>query len=51
MPNFRELRQCEVRRISIPRTPVNKGKKKGRGSEQPRPSLVTTYGLEHLHVN
>jgi hypothetical protein len=25
--NFLELREGEVRRISIPRTPVNKGKK------------------------
>jgi hypothetical protein len=31
--NFSELRQHEVRRIPLPRTPVNKGKKKGRGME------------------
>src|ERR671913_160180 len=32
-----ELRHCEVRRMPIPRTPVNKGNKKGRGSKQLRP--------------
>jgi hypothetical protein len=26
--NFVELRVCEVRRIPLPRTPVNKGKEK-----------------------
>jgi hypothetical protein len=26
LTNFSELRQCEVRRIYLPRTPVNKGK-------------------------
>ena len=31
--NFRELHNGEVRRIPIPRTPVNKAKKKGRGME------------------
>jgi hypothetical protein len=31
--NFRECPKGEVRRISIPRTPVNKGMKKGRGME------------------
>jgi hypothetical protein len=31
MINFLELRYGEVRRITIPRTSVNKGKKKGRG--------------------
>ena len=30
--NFRELRKAEVRRIFLPRTPVNKGLRKGRGS-------------------
>jgi hypothetical protein len=33
--NFVELREREVRRISIPRTPVNKGMKKGRGLHTP----------------
>ena len=28
---FRELHQGEVRRIRLPRTSVNKGKRKGRG--------------------
>jgi len=28
--NFRELRACELLRIPLPRTRVNKGKKKGR---------------------
>ncbi len=36
--NFGELRKAEVRRILLPRTPVNKGKKKGRGYSTPRPS-------------
>src|SRR5829696_4004451 len=30
-PNFREYLTCEVRRIPLPRTWVNRGKKKGRG--------------------
>jgi len=29
--NFGELREGEVRRMLLPRTPVNKGKEKGRG--------------------
>jgi len=29
--DFAEFHQGEVRRIPIPRTPVNKGKRKGRG--------------------
>jgi hypothetical protein len=33
--NFGELRKGEVRRILIPRTPVNKGKRKGRALEGP----------------
>ena len=39
MPNFRERRLAEVqfRRITLLRTPVNKGMKKGR-SAWPRPS-------------
>jgi len=32
--NFGEFLEREVRRISIPRTPVNKGKRKGRGLEK-----------------
>jgi hypothetical protein len=35
--NFRELRNDELRRISIPRTPMNKGVQEGR-SAWPRPS-------------
>jgi hypothetical protein len=35
--NFVELRQREVRRISLPRTPVNKRKEKGQGVEEPSP--------------
>jgi len=30
-PDFRELRYGEVRRISLPRTPLNRGKRKGSG--------------------
>ena len=33
--NFRELWIGELRRILLPRTPVNKGKKKGRGCYAP----------------
>jgi hypothetical protein len=33
--NFRELRKGEVRGIALPRTPVNKGKKKGRSFYDP----------------
>src|SRR5919112_3377032 len=37
--NFRECPKGELRRIPIPRTPVNKGKKKRRaGAITPRPS-------------
>src|SRR5215211_7488713 len=35
--NFVELRHGEVRRIPIPRTPVNKAKKRGRSYYTPRP--------------
>ena len=35
---FSELRQREVRRMSLPRTSVNKGKKKGR-TQKPGPSV------------
>ena len=38
--NFGELRLGEVRRIPIPRTSVNKRKKKGWGLSQPRPFLA-----------
>ena len=38
-PNFRELRQCEVRRIHLLRTLVNKGKKKSRGVA-PQPQVL-----------
>src|SRR5215218_6599334 len=34
--NFSELRQCEVRRIHLPRTRVNKGKKEGRSPSDAR---------------
>jgi hypothetical protein len=39
---FRELlTTAEVRRIVVPRTPVNKGKKrKGQGCQEPRPSYI-----------
>src|ERR687897_717720 len=38
--NFREGPKGEVRRISIPHTPVNKGMRKGRGCYEPRPSQL-----------
>src|SRR5215213_8339146 len=41
---FAEFGLCEVRRIPIPRTPVNKGKRKGRGF-RPRPSPLRSPGL------
>src|SRR5829696_7884006 len=38
---FAESPKGEVRRIHIPRTPVNKGKREGRGHyKRPRPSIV-----------
>ena len=37
---FAESPKGEVRRIPIPRTPVNKGKKKGRGSDAPALGLM-----------
>jgi hypothetical protein len=36
-PNFLELRQREVRRISLPRTPVNKGIKRAGAAKNPGP--------------
>ena len=60
LTNFLELREGEVqlRRIPLPRTPVNKGKKKGRGYLQPSASsscvLSVRRGagaaLEHSHA-
>src|SRR5215213_9592341 len=41
---FAEFGLCEVRRIPIPRTPVNKGKRKGRGF-RPRPSPLRSPGM------
>src|SRR3712207_9344031 len=44
----------EFPRIPLPRTPVNKGKRRGQDIEQPRPSttpflaLLHTEGLRHL---
>jgi hypothetical protein len=38
--NFRELRVCELRRIPIPRTRVNKDKKKGQSCLEPRSSTT-----------
>jgi len=40
MAKFVEFLTCELPRISIPRTPVNKGIKKGR-SVVPRPSVLS----------
>ena len=40
--NFSELRRGEVRRIPLPRTPVNKGMKKGRGVV-PQPQVLVGY--------
>jgi len=40
MPNFLELRHDEVLRIPLPRTRVNKGKKKGR-YRGPGPTIGT----------
>ena len=36
----------ELPRNPIPRTPVNKGKRKGRSSEEPRPSVSSASRLE-----
>src|ERR671911_472831 len=38
--NFGELRHHEVRRIPLPRTPVNMGVRRGRGFSKPRPSYT-----------
>ena len=38
--NFRELWKGEVRRIHIPRTPVNKGKKGAEAANSPGPQLA-----------
>jgi hypothetical protein len=40
----------ELPRINIPRTPVNKGKEKGRGCSKPRPSplLASVLGVPAL---
>jgi hypothetical protein len=56
-PNFGELRKNEVRRISIPRTPVNKGRKKGRSCDSaPIPgrnatSLVPSGQLQRREID
>ena len=43
MRNFRELRHGEVRRIPLPRTPVNRGKSRGRDSVgHPVPGRLST---------
>ena len=41
--NFGELRYGEVRRIPIPRTPVNKGKRKSRAQKEPDSRLTSHY--------
>jgi hypothetical protein len=38
--NFSELRQRELRRISLPRTSVNKGMEKGRSYAPPALGLI-----------
>src|SRR5215208_351253 len=43
--NFRELRQREVPRISLPRTRVNKGMRKGRDPAAPRPFSLSSASL------
>ena len=40
MRNFREFPKGEVRRISVPRTPVNKGRKKRERAEAARASAL-----------
>ena len=52
--DFRELRNDELRRIPLPRTPLNKAKKKGQDSReiaaaQPRLTGPSTSGL-CLHI-
>jgi hypothetical protein len=37
---------CRFRRIPLPRSWVNKGKRKGRSSEEPRPSMSSASRLE-----
>jgi hypothetical protein len=57
LTNFSELRHGEVRRISLPRTPVNKGKK-GKGasyatwpfSSSFSSSIEVRYGAESGHA-
>jgi hypothetical protein len=45
LTNFSELRACELRRIPLPRTWMNKGKKKGRGVCQPGPLFMDSLQL------
>ena len=45
MRNFRECPKGEVRRITIPRTPVNKAKKKHRSVDKPRSNTCERTGL------
>jgi hypothetical protein len=40
---------CELLRIPIPRTPVNKDKKKGRSPAEPRPFFVGPHLKELSH--
>src|SRR5829696_541995 len=47
--NFRELATCELRGTLLPRTPVNKGKKKGRQYLGPDPDTPTPLSAIRDH--
>jgi hypothetical protein len=49
--NFLELRQGEVLRIPLPRTPVNKGKRKGRSLQGPRVLPEDETSLVNNHID
>jgi hypothetical protein len=44
-------RASELRRIPLPRTPVNKGTKKGRGCSRPRPPPCERLRSDHERVD
>ena len=49
MPNFSERRRGEVLRIHLPRTPVNKGKRKGRSCYAPALYYLAVFGSARPH--
>jgi hypothetical protein len=49
--NFSELRKGEVRRITIPRTPLNRAKKKGRSCYAPAQEPLGRLRIEEVVID